>query len=286
MVKCAISVLLFVYNFPFYNTKKRLTHGPDLLYDVFVIICQVLIVQGVFPISSQSDIAYQQIKEMIFHLELLPGMRIPELQIASKLSISRTPIHDALRRLAAEGLVVIGPRRGATVTCFSESEIREIGAIRMLQDILAAQLAAYYGSASDFEQLDRLADACEAAASRGDVYGRIRTDIDFHMAISEISGNSHLIKQQYDIYQQIHLIHVSQYTDIPHSLLQIHHHRPLIAAIRSGDLSEIKSLICQHVKDFYHIDPYILRCCSDSSGCPLPADKEEERACGEGTVNH
>ena len=106
--------------------------------------------QEVVPISSQSDIAYRQIKEMIFHLELLPGTRVPELQIAAKLSISRTPIHDALRRLAAEGLVVIGPHRGATVTCFSEAEIREIGAIRMFQDILAAQLAAYYGSASDF----------------------------------------------------------------------------------------------------------------------------------------
>ena len=84
------------------------------------------------PISSQSDIAYRQIKEMIFHLELLPGTRVPELQIAAKLSISRTPIHDALRRLAAEGLVVIGPHRGATVTCFSEAEIREIGAQHMV----------------------------------------------------------------------------------------------------------------------------------------------------------
>ena len=153
------------------------------------------------PISSQSDIAYRQIKEMIFHLELLPGTRVPELQIAAKLSISRTPIHDALRRLAAEGLVVIGPHRGATVTCFSEAEIREIGAIRMFQDILAAQLAAYYGSASDFARLDSLADACEEAAARGDVYGRIRLDIEFHMAISEISGNSHLVRQQYEIYQ-------------------------------------------------------------------------------------
>ena len=223
------------------------------------------------PISSQSDIAYRQIKEMIFHLELLPGTRVPELQIAAKLSISRTPIHDALRRLAAEGLVVIGPHRGATVTCFSEAEIREIGAIRMFQDILAAQLAAYYGSASDFARLDSLADACEEAAARGDVYGRIRLDIEFHMAISEISGNSHLVRQQYEIYQQIHLIHISQYKDIRHSLMQIHHHRPLIAAIRSGDLSGIRTLICQHVKDFYHIDPYLSRCCLSDQG-PLPPE--------------
>ena len=65
--------------------------------------------------TSQSELAYQQIKEMIFHMELLPGDRVPELQIAAKLSISRTPIHDALRRLEGEGLLRLERNRGATV---------------------------------------------------------------------------------------------------------------------------------------------------------------------------
>lgn len=193
-------------------------------------------------------------------MELLPGARIPELQISAKLSISRTPIHDALRRLESEGLVAIGAKRGATVTCFSDEEIREIGAVRLMQDILSAQLAAYYGSASDFDHLYSLADACEEAAAKGDIYGRIRIDGEFHMAISNISGNSHLIGQQYALYQQIHLIQVSKYTDIEHSLVQIHHHRPIVSAIRSGNLKEACTLICQHTKDFYRIDPYLLKC--------------------------
>lgn len=202
---------------------------------------------------------------MIFRMELLPGARIPELQIAAKLSISRTPIHDALRRLESEGLVTIGHNRGATVTCFSDDEIKEIGTIRLVQDILSAQLAAYYGSASDFERLYRLADACAEAAAKGDVYGRIQTDCDFHLAISQISGNSRLISQQYAIYQQIHLIHVSKYTDVEHSLLQIHHHKPIVSAIHGGKLDEVYGLLCQHVKDFYRIDPYLLKCYGGSS---------------------
>jgi DNA-binding GntR family transcriptional regulator len=212
------------------------------------------------PICSQSTVAYQQIKDMIFRMELLPGARISELQLATKLSVSRTPVHDALRRLESEGLVSIGHNRGATVTCFSETEIREIGTIRFSQDILSAQLASYYGSASDFDQLYRLADACEDAAAKGDIYARIQTDSDFHLAISKISGNSRLIGQQYALYQQIHLIQVSQYTDIEHSLIQIHHHKPIVAAIHSGDLETVYTLICEHVKDFYRIDPYLLRC--------------------------
>ncbi|MGN1014817.1 MAG: GntR family transcriptional regulator [Butyricicoccus sp.] len=218
------------------------------------------------PISSQSSIAYEQIKEMIFRMELLPGERIPELQISAKLNLSRTPIHDALRKLAAEGLVTIGPRRGAAVTCFTDEQIKEIGAIRLSQDVLAVQLASYYGSASDFDQLDRLADLCEQAAAKGDVYGRIRADDEFHLEIAKISGNSYLLQQQYAIYQQIHLIQISKYTDIEDSLIQIHHHRPLIAAMRSGNLEEMRALICQHVKDFYGLDPYLLRCYCSSFG--------------------
>lgn len=211
-------------------------------------------------ISSQSEIAYQQIKNMILQMELLPGKRIPELQIAAKLSISRTPIHDALRRLAGEGLVTIGPRRGAFVASFTDEEIKQIGAVRLAQDILSAQMASYYGSASDFDQLYHLACLCEEAAASGNIYKRIQLDKDFHLEIARISGNPRLVDLQYAIYQQIHLIQISKYTDIESSLLQIHHHKPIVEAIRGGDIREAKSLLCQHVKDFHHVDDYLLHC--------------------------
>lgn len=212
--------------------------------------------------TSQSELAYQQIKEMIFHMELLPGDRVPELQIAAKLSISRTPIHDALRRLEGEGLLRLERNKGATVIQFSEDEIKEIGTLRLSQDILSMQLAAYYGCASDFERLTALAEACEEAAGGGDVYGRIQKDIEFHLEISRISGNTHLLNQQFALYQQIFLIQISKYTDVEHSLMQINHHKPIIAAIRAGDTAKIRRLCCQHVRHFYQIDPYILSCYS------------------------
>lgn len=209
---------------------------------------------------SQRETAYRQIKDMIFQMELLPGAHIPELQIAARLSISRTPVHDALRQLASEGLVTITQNRGASVTCFSGREIAEIGSLRLSQDVLAAQLAAHYGNAADFDRLSQLADACQDAAVRGDVYGRIRTDGEFHLAIARISRNSRLIRQQYALYQQIHLIQISKYTDVEQSLVQIHLHRPLIEAVRTGDHSRIRTLSFQHISDFFQLDPYLLKC--------------------------
>jgi DNA-binding GntR family transcriptional regulator len=127
-------------------------------------------------------------------------------------------------------------------------------------DILSVQLAAYYGSAADFDHLNQLADACEYMAASGDIYGRIRTDCEFHLAITKISNNSLLIRQQHALYQQIHLIQISKYTDIAHSLLQIHHHKPIVVAIRSGNIEKTTSLLCQHYKNFHQINPYLLKC--------------------------
>jgi len=197
---------------------------------------------------------------MIFHLELLPGDKISEPQISVKLGISRTPIHNALRQLAAEGLVSIGRNKGANVTKFSDEEVREIGTIRLSQDILSAKLAAYYGSIADFDTLYANAEACQRAAEKGDIYLRIKHDSDFHLGIARISGNSQLYKQQYALYQQIHLIQISRYTDIEDSLVQIHHHGPLIQAIRQADMDAITKLTCAHIKDFYQLDPYIMKC--------------------------
>ncbi len=80
------------------------------------------------------------------------------------------------------------------------------------------------------------------------------------MKIAEISGNTNLYQHQYSVYQQIHLIQISKYTSIEDSLLQIHHHLPIIEALRNGEIAKLRKLICMHIQDFFQIDPYLLKC--------------------------
>ena len=162
--------------------------------------------------------------------------------------------------MASEALVTIKPNRSAVVAEFTDKEIRDIGSIRLVQDILSAELASYYGSAANFEELKHLAAACEQAAEQGNIYERIRADGDFHLKIAEISGNTILYQHQKAIYQQIHLIQISKYTSIEDSLQQIHHHLPIIEAICNSELSKLRQLVCMHIQDFYQIDPYLLKC--------------------------
>lgn len=207
----------------------------------------------------QGQVAYEKIKRKILHMELLPGTHISEEALSRELLISRTPIRDALRMLEADGLVAISQNRGAFVADYSREEIKNIGTVRLAQDILSAQLAIYYGSEADFARLDQLAEQCGAYAARGDKFGRIQSDMDFHLAIAAISRNEILIQQQYAIYQRVHLVQVSKYTNIQDSLIQIHHHRPMVEALRSRDTSAAVSLICQHIQDFYAIDAHVLK---------------------------
>lgn len=213
-----------------------------------------------FFIKSQGDIAYEKIKNMIFHLEIKPGEKISELQLSNQLNLSRTPVHDALRKLQSEGLTRIERNKGAEVTSYTDEEVKEIGEIRLAQDMLSAELAIYYGSNSDFDRLDSLAQECVKAASRGDIYERIQTDSNFHLEITRISKNAMLYEQQYRLYQQIHLVQISKYTDIEDSLAQIHHHGPMIQALRDGNLAVMKGLICDHIRDFFQVDSYLIDC--------------------------
>lgn len=206
----------------------------------------------------QSEIAYEKINDMILNLELLPGEHISESALSQRFQISRTPIRDGLKRLEKEGLVTISKNRGASVVDFSEKQIKEIGHVRLAQDILSIQLALYYGSEADFALLNQLADVCEQRAVQGDVVGRIRGDTAFHLAITRISGNQLLLRQQRTVYQLVHLIQVRKYSTIADSMEQIYHHKPLVSALRRRDEATAVRLCCEHLREFYSLDQHIL----------------------------
>lgn len=208
--------------------------------------------------GNLSQQAYKHIKHMILNLEIKPGDRIPEESIANQLGSSRTPIREALRKLENDGLIFLYPKCFAEVAHYDEDTIRHIGELRLAQDILAAQLALYYGSNADFSKLRQLAQKCENEARTGNIYNRIKLDIDFHLGIAQISRNQILIKSQQQLYLRIHLIQISKYTDIKNSLKQIQHHQEIIDALINGDSQKVREVICDHLKDFFNIPNSII----------------------------
>lgn len=207
---------------------------------------------------SLSQKAYQQIKYMILHLEIKPGDCIPEEKLASFINGSRTPVREALRKLSGEGLVTIYPGRFSKVVQYDENAVKQIGIVRLSQDLLSCQLAIINGSNADFAPLAELVKKCENAAKIGNIYERIEFDAEFHLLIAKIGGNKFLIKNQKRLYLLIHLIQISKYTSVEDSVIQIQKHKDILEALYNRDFKMIKIVVCKHLQLFYNIEQEIL----------------------------
>src|SRR3546814_17456473 len=105
--------------------------------------------------ASLADQAYQGLLAAIAEGRLKPGERVRETALAEELGISRTPIREALQRLARDGLVQLDARSGARVTELSLAAIQELYDLREILEGSTARLAALGATANDLQRLDR-----------------------------------------------------------------------------------------------------------------------------------
>ena len=142
------------------------------------------------PRALYQEVA-EQLRERIFSSELAPGSWIDELKLAKDYGISRTPLREALKVLAAEGLVTMKVRRGAYVTEVSERDLAEVYHVLALLESDAAGLVAIHASNEELAELGALHAELEAAVGAG-ASGRVRffaINEGFHMRLLEIARN-------------------------------------------------------------------------------------------------
>ncbi len=200
-----------------------------------------------------SEKVYEHVLQMILKQEIKCGEKIPEEKITQMLGISRTPIREALRRLANDGIVNIFPKRYAEVITFDEESIKNLGIMRVSLDTLAGRLAINYGSNADFNMLKDIVDQCYEATKKGDVYSRIKFDCDFHLKLTEIASNPLLLKFQKQLYLQVHLFQATRYINIEDSLKKIEGHFEIIDALYKRDEEAVVKSIQNHLITFYNL---------------------------------
>jgi DNA-binding GntR family transcriptional regulator len=134
---------------------------------------------------------YQQVaerlREQIFNRELEPGSWIDELKLAHEYGISRTPLREALKVLAVEGLVTMKVRRGAYVTEMSADDVRQVYRLLGLLEADAAAEVAERASDAEIAELRALHDKLEKQARQRD--GFFATNEQFHLRLLAIAGN-------------------------------------------------------------------------------------------------
>src|SRR6478735_1396915 len=138
------------------------------------------------PRALYQEVA-EQLRQQIFRRELEPGNWIDELKLAEEYGISRTPLREALKVLAAEGLVTMKVRRGAYVTEVSEQDLAEVYHLLSLLESDAAGVVAQKATEAQLRELKTLHNELESAANNRDKFFAVNER--FHMRILEIAGN-------------------------------------------------------------------------------------------------
>jgi DNA-binding GntR family transcriptional regulator len=139
--------------------------------------------------ATLADQAYRQIRNMIIRCELAPSAEVTQAELVEAIGLGRSPVREALARLAADGLVASRPRFGYQVAPITLSDIREIFGLREIVEPAAAELACQRFTEADLRQLDAL---CVTPGPGEDVEAIMARNRDFHLLIGWSSGNRRL----------------------------------------------------------------------------------------------
>lgn len=198
------------------------------------------------PASLHEEVA-SRLRHMVFERQLLPGQWIDELALAKDWQISRTPLREALKVLASEGLVQLVPRQGCRVTEMSEDDADELFPVMALLEGRCAFEAVRKATAEDLARLRRLHETLEVHAAAKDVDGYYRANHEFHSSVQALADNRWLDRATNELRKFLRLLRGRQLNWPGRIEDSINEHRVLIAAIEQRDAARAERLMHDHL---------------------------------------
>lgn len=192
--------------------------------------------------------AYRRLKEMIHTARLRPGVTLVERDLAAQLGVSRTPVREALTRLAAEGLVAPRPRRGYVVAEMDPEQVAGLYAVREVLEALAVRLAvARMGPAAHRELERTVAVLVRTARSGGDGRPAARPGLPVHDCILRHSGNAFLYDTWRRLAEKLLPYVWIETLDADDAAQTLREHRALCRLIRAGRARAAEDLLRSHI---------------------------------------
>ena len=183
--------------------------------------------------SSSGETAYLELLESIRNGVYKPGDRLREEDVADKLSLSRTPIREALRRLEADRIVEHKPRIGAVVRALDHGEVIELYEMRVVFERTAAEMAAKHALAPEIDALEDINGAI--AAARSDPNRAAAINQDFHRGLYRAGRNRFLTEAARSLNNSLLLLGPTTYTGEGRVDEVVAQHQRIIEALRAAD---------------------------------------------------
>jgi DNA-binding GntR family transcriptional regulator len=199
--------------------------------------------------ASLAEQAYDAVRDMIVSLELRPGAVVSERELMERLQIGRTPVREALHRLAQEKFVEVYPRRGMFVTTVEIHDLAALSEVRLPLEGQAARLAAQRATEEDREELEALVEAQLLLPGRP-ARELMELDERVHRTIYRVARNEFLetsLEQYYVHALRIWYLALDRTSELGAA---VHEHVGLIGAISAGDARQAEKLMRAHVQHF------------------------------------
>jgi len=212
---------------------------------------------------SLSEQAYGQLRRMIVRLDFAPGDVLREDALQDTLGMSRTPIREALQRLAREHFVTVIPRRGMFVSGIDVSELGLLFETRSVLEPYAARLAAARGTSEHWDAMEAALDGVGAASGNQDL---MEIDRQGHEIMWEAAGNRFLVDTLDMLYAQsdrLWHLYLAEGADMTHA---VDEHGEIMEALRSADGDRAGELMEEHIRSF---DAQIRHAVTDRLNSPL-----------------
>jgi DNA-binding GntR family transcriptional regulator len=199
------------------------------------------------PRALYEEVA-ELLRQRIFSRELEPGSWIDELKLADEYGISRTPLREALKVLAAEGLVTMKVRRGAYVTEVSEKDLADVYHLLSLLESDAAGVVAGHATEAELAELDALHAELEAAAAPGHIDRQNFFAINerFHMRLLAIADNRWRDQMVADLRKVMKLNRHNSLLKSGRIGESLKEHRAIMAAIKARDAAAAMARMQRH----------------------------------------
>jgi len=194
------------------------------------------------------DYAYEEIWKHVIMIGGSEEQRLSDVALAEQLGMSRTPVRQALERLAQEGLVRSDPRRGFWTRTFTAQDIHEIYDLRGALEVLALRLAAPRLSQEDLKAHLEALYAVRAELDAHPVLRFLQVDIRFHMLITRASSNGRLIHSLSMLRSQLSMFQ-TQDTFYPRRMeIALNDHEHVMLALLAGNVDEAADCLARHIR--------------------------------------
>lgn len=202
-----------------------------------------------FRRTALHDMLVNHLRDMIIEGTLEPGTRLHEGQLGEQLGVSRTPLREAIKYLASEGLIELVPSRGATVKRFSTSDVKDMLAVLRNLEEMAATLACELASEAEIADIRNMHDMMMSKYRQNDRLAYYKLNQDIHLAIVALARNTTLSEVHQMLQTRLKRIRFMANEDENKWADAVSEHEQMIAALEARDGPRLSGIMGNHLSN-------------------------------------